>query len=102
MSELPDRLRTAIGDEPVMRTVDIGGSDALVVTVAATHLYRSEGLLSDESVESFHHDVVGDLRGEGEAPLAVDGLEHDGVLPPARLDRQPLDVVVERLDALVG
>jgi hypothetical protein len=57
MSELPDRLRTAIGDEPVMRTVDIGGGDALVVTVAATHLYRSEGLLSDESVESFHHDV---------------------------------------------
>ncbi|WP_254838010.1 DUF7115 domain-containing protein [Natronomonas marina] len=58
MDELPDRLREAAGDDPVIGTVDIGGGDALVVTPARTHLYRSEGLLSDESVESFHHDVT--------------------------------------------
>ena len=57
MDELPARLRSVVGDEPVIETVDIGGGDALVVTAAATHLYRSEGLLSDESVESFPHDV---------------------------------------------
>ena len=57
MDELPARLRSVVGDDPVIETVDIGGGDALVVTAAATHLYRSEGLLSDESVESFPHDV---------------------------------------------
>ena len=57
MGELPDRLLEAVGDEPVIETVDIGGGDALVVAVTTTYLYRSEGLLSDESIESYGHDV---------------------------------------------
>ena len=57
MDELPARLRTAAGDEPVIETVDLGGGDALVVTPGATHVYRAEGLLSEESVESFRHDA---------------------------------------------
>ena len=57
MGELPDRLLEAVGDEPVIETVDIGGGDALVVAVTTTYLYRSEGLLSDESVAAYPHDV---------------------------------------------
>ena len=57
MSELPDRLLEAVGDEPVVETVDIGGGDALIVAVTTTYLYRSEGLLSDESIESYSHDA---------------------------------------------
>ena len=57
MSELPDRLLEAVGDEPVVETVDIGGGDALIVAVTTTYLYRSEGLLSDESIESYGHDA---------------------------------------------
>jgi hypothetical protein len=57
MDELPARLRIAAGDEPVIETVDLGGGDALVVTTGATHVYRAEGLLSEESVESFRHDA---------------------------------------------
>jgi hypothetical protein len=57
MDEIPDRLRVAVGDEPAIETVDIGGGDALVVTPEETYLYRSEGLLSDESVTAYTHDV---------------------------------------------
>ena len=57
MCELPDRLLEAVGDEPVIETVDIGGGDALVVAVTTTYLYRSEGLLSDETIESYGHDA---------------------------------------------
>ncbi len=57
MDEIPDRLRVAVGDEPVIETVDIGGGDALVVAATTTYLYRSEGLLSDESLESYGHDA---------------------------------------------
>ena len=57
MDELPARLRAAAGDEPVIESVDLGGGDALVVTPGVTHVYRAEGLLSDERVESYSHDV---------------------------------------------
>jgi len=57
MDQLPDRLRVAAGDEPVIESVDLGGGDGLVVTPGATYLYRAEGLLSDESVETYSHDV---------------------------------------------
>lgn len=58
MDELPELLVEAVGDAPVIETVDIGGGDAVVTTTEATHLYRSEGLLSDESVETFEHDAT--------------------------------------------
>jgi hypothetical protein len=57
MDELPELLVEAVGGERVVATVDLGGGDAVAVTPSATHLYRSEGLLSDESVETFGHDV---------------------------------------------
>lgn len=57
MSELPDLLSEAIGDEAIIDTVDIGGGDAIAVTPEQTHLYRSEGLLRDESIETFEHAV---------------------------------------------
>jgi len=57
MDEIPGRLRAAVGDEPAIETVDIGGGDALVVTPEETYLYRSEGLLSDESVAAYPHDI---------------------------------------------
>lgn len=57
MDELPDLLVEAIGDATVIAAVDVGGGDAIAVTPAESYLYRSEGLLSDESVEAFDHDV---------------------------------------------
>ena len=57
MDELPELLVETVGGERVVATVDLGGGDVVAVTPPATHLYRSEGLLSDESVETFDHDV---------------------------------------------
>lgn len=57
MDALPDLLSEAVGDGTVIDTVDIGGGDTIAVTHGATYVYRSEGLLKDESVESFGHDV---------------------------------------------
>ena len=57
MDELPALLVDAVGDASVVDTVDIGGGDVVVITAETTHLYRSEGLLSDESVETFSHAV---------------------------------------------
>ena len=57
MDELPELLVETVGGETVAATVDLGGGDVVAVTPARTHLYRSEGLLSDESVETYGHDV---------------------------------------------
>lgn len=57
MDELPELLVEAIGDATVIAAVDVGGGDAIAVTPAESYLYRSEGLLSDESVDRFGHDV---------------------------------------------
>ena len=57
MDELPARLRAAAGDDPVIESFQLGGGDAIVVTPGATHVYRAEGLLSEESMESFPHDA---------------------------------------------
>ena len=57
MDALPELLSEAVGDATVVDTVDIGGGDAVAVTNRETHVYRSDGLLSDESVETFDHDV---------------------------------------------
>ena len=57
MDALPELLSETVGDATVVDTVDIGGGDAVAVTHRATHVYRSDGLLSDESVETFAHDV---------------------------------------------
>lgn len=56
MSELPALLAETVDDDIVER-VDLGGDDVVVVTTGETHVYRSEGLLSDESVDTFSHDV---------------------------------------------
>ncbi|QLD90405.1 hypothetical protein HWV07_15730 [Natronomonas salina] len=57
MDELPELLVETVGGETVAATVDLGGGDVVAVTPTRTHLYRSEGLLSDESVETYAHDV---------------------------------------------
>ncbi|MCQ4334025.1 hypothetical protein KM295_11130 [Natronomonas sp. F2-12] len=57
MDALPELLSETVGNATVVDTVDIGGGDAVAVTHRATHVYRSDGLLSDESVETFEHDT---------------------------------------------
>ena len=54
---LPDLLAGTVGDEDVVAEVPLGGDDRLAVTPTRTLVYRGDGLLSDESVAEFSHDV---------------------------------------------
>lgn len=88
---LPDLLAEAVEGEDVVATVDIGGEDALVVTPSRTLVYRAEGLLSEETVEEYAHDVdrIDVKEGRRKAKLvldyAIDGQETVTV-PSKRLD----------------
>jgi len=55
--EIPERLRKRLGDEEIESTVDLGGEDVICFTPTRTLLYHGEGILSDESVDVFDHNV---------------------------------------------
>ena len=55
--EIPNLVRERLGGEPIEATVNLGDEDVIAVTPTRTILYRGEGLLSDESVEAYSHDV---------------------------------------------
>jgi len=52
---LPELLESALDGEPSVSQVQLGGEDVLVVTPNRTVVYRADGLLSDESIESYPH-----------------------------------------------
>ncbi|WP_058366642.1 DUF7115 domain-containing protein [Haloparvum sedimenti] len=56
-ADLPSMLAGAVDGEDVVAHVDLGGEDALAVTPTRTLVYRADGLLSDESVTEYAHDV---------------------------------------------
>jgi hypothetical protein len=93
MDERPDLLSEAVGDAAVLDAIDVGGGDAVVVTRGTTYVYRSDGLLKDESVERFDHDIerlsMRTKRGkssiqleriDGEASFTVPSKAVDGIL----------------------
>lgn len=55
--DVPGIVAEALDGEEVAARVDLGGDDVLLVTPTRTLIYRSEGLLSDESVETYDHDA---------------------------------------------
>lgn len=55
--DVPEPVTDQLGEESVTTHVDLGGGDALFTTPTRTLLYHSEGILRDESVEAFPHDV---------------------------------------------
>jgi hypothetical protein len=88
--DTPSLLAAELGDDPVAAEVDLGGDDRLVVTPARTLVYRADGLLRDETVEEFPHDVdrLGVAEGRRKATVTattVDG-EVELTVPTDRLD----------------
>ncbi len=55
--EIPDLVRDALGGEDVELGVNLGDEDVVCLTPTRTLLYRAEGLLSDEKVQEFPHEV---------------------------------------------
>jgi hypothetical protein len=55
--EIPDLVGERLGDEEIRAGVSLGDEDAVFTTGSRTLLYRSEGILSDESITELPHDV---------------------------------------------
>ena len=53
----PDLVTSHLGDEDVIATVSLSGDDELVVTPSRILHYEGEGILSDESVTEYPHDI---------------------------------------------
>ncbi|AGN02491.1 hypothetical protein L593_12760 [Salinarchaeum sp. Harcht-Bsk1] len=73
--DVPGIVEEALDGEEVAATVDLGGDDALFVTPTRTLIYRSEGLLSDESVEAYSHNAESLSLSEGRRKTRIT-LEH--------------------------
>lgn len=63
--DVPGIVEDALGDEEVAASVNLGGDDALYVTATQTLVYRGDGLLSDESIETYDHEADRLDRSEG-------------------------------------
>lgn len=55
--EIPDRITQAADGETIQSAVSLGDEDIICFTVSRTFVYRAEGLLSDEKVETYSHDI---------------------------------------------
>lgn len=94
--DVPDLVRQALGDESIRAGVSLGDDDAVCFTPTRTLLYRSEGLLSDESVSTFPHDferlAVSEGRRKTKFTLTYVDREESLTVPGDRAD-----AVLERL-----
>jgi hypothetical protein len=55
--EIPHRIKQQLGDEELVSAVSLGDEDVICFTSTRTLIYRGEGLLSDDSIEEYSHDV---------------------------------------------
>ncbi|MFD1513686.1 DUF7115 domain-containing protein [Halomarina rubra] len=88
--ETPSLLASAVADDPVEAAVPLGGDDRLVVTPSRTYVYRAEGLLRDEAVETIGHDVdrVAVTEGRRKTTITTSTMagEEEFTVPTKRLD----------------
>jgi hypothetical protein len=94
----PDALRAAVGDEAVVDTVGLG-DDHVVITPTRTIVYRAEGLLSDESVETFPHDAERISVTDGRRAATI---ELDYGIDGTRSVRVPSDGLGEVLERVLA
>jgi hypothetical protein len=93
--EIPDLVRGRLGDETIETAVNLGDEDVVCFTPSRTLVYRGEGLLSDEAVSVYSHDVerldVAEGRRkvkfvltyvDGDESFTVPGSRADAVLEP--------------------
>jgi len=55
--EIPDLIKQRLGGEAVESAVNLGDEDLVCFTAERTLIYRADGLLSDESVDVYDHDI---------------------------------------------
>lgn len=55
--EIPDRIKQRLDGESLQSAVSLGDEDVICFTPSRTFLYRGEGLLSDEALTVYDHDI---------------------------------------------
>jgi len=89
--DVPGIVQSELDGEDVAASVSLGGEDGLYVTPTRTLVYRSESLLSDETVEEYPHDAervtVNEGRRKARITLtySIDG-ERDFAIPSGVVD----------------
>ncbi|WP_415380990.1 hypothetical protein [Halosimplex sp. TS25] len=105
--DIPDLVKGALGDEEIQAGVSLGDEDAVCLTPTRTLVYRGEGLLSDEQVEEYSHDIEQLAVSEGRRKTKftmqyIDGTESFTV--PANRGDKVLALFLEgvlRLDGVI-
>jgi hypothetical protein len=93
--EIPNLVRQSLGGEEIEAGVNLGDEDLVCLTPTRTLLYRAEGLLSDEKVEEYPHEIERLDVKEGRRKTKfvveyVDGTRSFSV--PANRDQQALEL----------
>ncbi|MXV63352.1 hypothetical protein GS429_15020 [Natronorubrum sp. JWXQ-INN-674] len=88
---VPGIVQSTLNGEEIAARVSLGSEDELFITPSSTLVYRSDGLLSDESVDEFPHDADRLTLSEGRRKTKF-SLEYplDGTreftVPPSKTD----------------
>ena len=93
----PDLVTARLEDEDVLATVNLAGDDKLIITPTRSLLYEAEGILSDESVTEYPHDIqqINVTRGRRKATIELTyALEGTKSL---RVPKSSLDSVIHYL-----
>jgi hypothetical protein len=103
---LPELLDSALDGEPSVAQVQLGGEDVLVVTPNRTVVYRADGLLSDESIETYPHNAerLSLSVGRRKAKLTLDyGLDGSDTLAfPAKRVEQVVHPILAGVISAAG
>jgi hypothetical protein len=94
--KIPDLVREELGDEEVQASVSLGDEDMVCFTPSRTLVYRGEGLLSDEGVDTYPHEFerlsVSEGRRKATFTLVYVDTKRELSVPTKRVDD-----VIERL-----
>ena len=113
--DIPDLVKGALDGEEIQAGVSLGDEDAVCLTPTRTLVYRGEGLLSDEAVEEYSHDIEQLAVSEGRRKTKFTMQYIDGTrsftVPANRGDKVlelflegvlKLDGVIEARESLAG
>jgi hypothetical protein len=94
--EIPDRVKQQLDGESIQSAVSLGDEDVICFTPSRTLLYRGEGLLSDESLAVYDHDVERLNVNEGRRKVTFE-LEYVDSVEKFKITKKRMEPVLTRL-----
>ena len=96
--DIPDLVQRALGDEEIQAGVSLGDEDAVCLTPTRTLVYRGEGLLSDEQISEYSHDIeqLGVSEGRRKTKFTLQYIDGtDSFTVPANRGEKVLELFLE-------